>query len=68
MSELGATTVTIPDDLKAALEQLGKALLYGRDVSDDLALDAVYLLMRKYGIPLPPNYEPMNHSTDHLGV
>ena len=68
MKELGETTVWIPYDLKAALERLGKARHYGNGTSDDLALDAVYLLMRKYGIPLPAHYVPMDHSADHSGV
>lgn len=55
---------TIPDDLRVALERLGKARLYGLGTGDDLVLDAVYLLMRKYGIPLPSDYEPMDHDDD----
>ena len=54
----------IPDDLKQALEALGKATLYGLGEEDDLALDTVYLLMRKYGIALPANYEPLDHSNE----
>jgi hypothetical protein len=52
----------IPDDLKTALEHLGRADLHGVSLEDDLILDAVYLLMRKYGIILPQDYEPMDHT------
>ena len=57
----GSDQTAVPNDLAAALEVLAKSRLYGLGTPDDLALDAVFLLMKKYGLSLPENYEPMDH-------